>query len=105
MYDVSSRQACDIETGLKSPISQKAGFGSLCHGLARFVTWLMAMAVCPASMAGLVSEFNATLWQTQDGLPNDQVLAITQSRDGYLWVGTREGLARFDGIKFSPLKI
>jgi signal transduction histidine kinase/ligand-binding sensor domain-containing protein len=38
-------------------------------------------------------------WQTEQGLPHDMVLAITQTRDGYLWLGTENGLARFDGVK------
>jgi ligand-binding sensor domain-containing protein/two-component sensor histidine kinase len=39
-------------------------------------------------------------WQTDDGLPQNSVFAIAQTTDGYLWVGTREGLARFDGLRF-----
>ena len=39
-------------------------------------------------------------WQTEDGLPQNTVVAITQTRDGYLWVGTLAGLARFDGLHF-----
>ena len=39
-------------------------------------------------------------WQTKDGLPQNTVYAITQTRDGYLWVGTGGGLARFDGLHF-----
>src|SRR5215472_691073 len=39
-------------------------------------------------------------WQTKDGLPQNTVYAITQTRDGYLWVGTGGGLARFDGPHF-----
>ena len=41
----------------------------------------------------------------EDGLPNNTVQAITQSPDGYLWVGTREGLARFDGFKFDSVQL
>lgn len=40
------------------------------------------------------------IWQTEDGLPQNTVLAITQTRDGFLWVGTLAGLARFDGLHF-----
>jgi diguanylate cyclase (GGDEF)-like protein len=32
-------------------------------------------------------------------LPHDDVSALTESRDGYLWIGTVEGLARFDGVR------
>src|SRR6266853_801844 len=35
------------------------------------------------------------------GLPQNSVISMTQTRDGYLWVGTLNGLARFDGLRFS----
>jgi ligand-binding sensor domain-containing protein/signal transduction histidine kinase len=40
------------------------------------------------------------VWRTEDGLPQNRVQAIAQTRDGYLWTGTSEGLARFDGLRF-----
>lgn len=39
-------------------------------------------------------------WNSEQGLPNNTVNAITQTRDGFLWVGTDNGLARFDGKQF-----
>lgn len=39
-------------------------------------------------------------WSTRDGLPQNSILASAQTRDGYLWFGTHEGLARFDGVGF-----
>lgn len=45
------------------------------------------------------------IWTTQDGLPQDTVTAITQTRDGYLWVGTFGGLARFDGVRFQVFTV
>ena len=51
------------------------------------------------------SDFNIRLWQAEDGLPHNIVQAITQTRDGYLWVGTREGLARFDGEHFQAVDL
>ncbi|HTV40573.1 MAG TPA: two-component regulator propeller domain-containing protein [Candidatus Sulfotelmatobacter sp.] len=41
------------------------------------------------------------MWHTEDGLPNDAVSAILQTRDGYLWLATYDGLARFDGVTFT----
>ena len=41
-----------------------------------------------------------TVWTVQDGLAQNSVNAILQTRDGYLWMGTFGGLARFDGVKF-----
>jgi signal transduction histidine kinase/ligand-binding sensor domain-containing protein len=40
-----------------------------------------------------------TVWKVRDGVPND-IVAIQQTRDGYLWLGTGEGLFRFDGVRF-----
>ena len=39
-------------------------------------------------------------WQAPEGLPQDSVQTILQTRDGFLWVGTERGLARFDGLHF-----
>ena len=39
-------------------------------------------------------------WQVDEGLPYGGVLAIVQTPDGYLWLGTEEGLVRFDGVHF-----
>jgi ligand-binding sensor domain-containing protein/signal transduction histidine kinase len=39
-------------------------------------------------------------WQTEHGLPQNSVTALLQTRDGYLWAGTFNGLARFDGLRF-----
>lgn len=40
-------------------------------------------------------------WMTEDGLPQNSVLAIAQTRDGYLWLATYNGLVRFDGVRFT----
>lgn len=40
-------------------------------------------------------------WQVESGLPQNKVTAVLQTRDGYLWLGTYNGLARFDGIHFT----
>jgi ligand-binding sensor domain-containing protein/two-component sensor histidine kinase len=47
--------------------------------------------------------YSVKAWQTVEGLPQNSVWAITQTRDGYLWVGTQQGLVRFDGIRFTPV--
>ncbi len=47
----------------------------------------------------LPSYFTRT-WQVEDGLPQTGVTAIVQTQDGYIWVGTHNGLVRFDGVRF-----
>lgn len=39
-------------------------------------------------------------WRADQGLPQNSVLAIAQTQDGYLWLGTEEGLSRYDGVRF-----
>lgn len=46
------------------------------------------------------SDFLVDIWTSDDDLPDSSVTAITQTRDGYLWIGTQNGLARFDGVRF-----
>jgi diguanylate cyclase (GGDEF)-like protein len=52
-----------------------------------------------ASPLPLLEYFTQT-WDTHDGLPHNGINAITQTSDGYLWIATWEGLARFNGIEF-----
>jgi len=44
-------------------------------------------------------------WQTEDGLPDNSVNGLAQTEEGYLWVGTPTGLARFDGIHFENIPL
>ena len=48
-----------------------------------------------------LNEFGHQAWLTENGLPQNTVQAIVQTQDGYLWIGTQEGLARFDGLNFT----
>ena len=41
-----------------------------------------------------------TVWTSDAGLPQNTIETIIQTRDGYLWMGTEEGLVRFDGTRF-----
>lgn len=55
---------------------------------------------CPALLAEELGFFHHLVLSTEDGLPQASVHALMQSRDGYLWVGTEGGVARFDGQAF-----
>jgi signal transduction histidine kinase/ligand-binding sensor domain-containing protein len=48
-----------------------------------------------------LTQYVQDVWTRDDGLPHDVVSEILQARDGYLWLGTEEGLARFDGVRFT----
>lgn len=55
------------------------------------------------SGAGGELPFIFRAWQREQGLPENYVRALTQTRDGYVWVGSDDGVSRFDGISFFPL--
>ncbi len=70
---------------------------------------LLARALLAAALSGAstapaldpstpLSQYGLDAWQ--DGLPQNSVHAILQTRDGYLWFGTYEGLVRFNGVSF-----
>src|SRR5580700_9098971 len=62
------------------------------------------LAVCVAQADSKLGDFTITRWTRENGLPGNSVTCLVQTRDGFLWVGTTTGLARFDGVKFVPLK-
>ncbi|MCM2255449.1 MAG: PAS domain S-box protein [Vicinamibacteria bacterium] len=70
----------------------------------------LALALVSAPWAGAQARLDATkaltqygldAWNLDQGLPNATVNAVLQTREGYLWLGTFEGLARFDGVRFT----
>ncbi len=67
---------------------------------------LFLLFAIPRPLAGAAGSSDVGLspivrsWGTEAGLPQNTVNAIVQDRDGYMWLGTRDGLARFDGVHF-----
>jgi len=59
--------------------------------------------------AGFATDANVSWltrpWQTEEGLPDNSVNGLAQTEEGYLWVGTPTGLARFDGIHFENIPL
>ena len=47
-----------------------------------------------------ITQYSHNVWQAESGLPQNSVNTMIQTRDGYLWLGTQEGLVRFDGVRF-----
>jgi signal transduction histidine kinase/ligand-binding sensor domain-containing protein len=47
-----------------------------------------------------ITQYSLTQWGHRDGLPSTSIYAIAQTPDGFLWLGTADGLVRFDGIRF-----
>jgi ligand-binding sensor domain-containing protein len=49
----------------------------------------------------MVSDYVIHIWQAENGLPQNSVTSVIQTRDGYIWIGTYSALARFDGVRFT----
>jgi signal transduction histidine kinase/ligand-binding sensor domain-containing protein/DNA-binding response OmpR family regulator len=47
-----------------------------------------------------ISQYVHTVWGSEQGLPQNSIQALQQTQDGYLWIGTQEGLVRFNGMEF-----
>lgn len=80
---------------------------------AAYCALALAAAVCRPAMAEpaanrvpapdpatRITQYVHDVWQTEDGLPASEVQGIVHARDGYLWLATRAGLVRFDGVGF-----
>ena len=48
-----------------------------------------------------LDQYGLDSFHSKDGLPQNSVQVITETPDGYLWLGTQEGLVRFDGVRFA----
>src|SRR5467141_4977850 len=47
-----------------------------------------------------LTQYTHTVWTRKDGIPAAFIYALAQTRDGYLWLATTDGLVRFDGVRF-----
>ncbi|MDB6020542.1 MAG: Two component regulator, sensor protein [Pedosphaera sp.] len=69
--------------------------------ICRLQSGATAFASAPVSAAtNTTIQYHSRTWQMDEGLPQNSVETLTQSKEGYLWLGTQRGLARFDGIQF-----
>src|SRR5580698_10360964 len=70
----------------------------------RSAKWLLTAAlgclVWGGPAWGKNPDFLVQSWQDHEGLPESSALAVAQTPDGYIWVGSNEGLLRFDGVNF-----
>ncbi|HZS57000.1 MAG TPA: two-component regulator propeller domain-containing protein [Bryobacteraceae bacterium] len=86
---------------------RKIASGSALVALApAFVMAVLMFAAATPLAAALdpskaLTQYIQDVWSTESGLPHSSVTAIAQTPDGYLWLGTEEGLARFDGVRFT----
>ncbi len=76
----------------------------------RFVLLQVTRSLCAAAWLALgvplafaqttIPGYVRSTWTIEHGLPQNLVHALAQTRDGYMWVGGANGLARFDGLAF-----
>lgn len=65
------------------------------YNLLRTVSFMVLMVV------GASGQYRFDHWTTDDGLPQNSISGLTRASDGYLWMTTRDGLVRFDGVRFT----
>ena len=58
-------------------------------------------AAWPLDKKKAPTQYVLDAWEARDGLRQHSIHAITQTRDGYLWLATENGLVRFDGVRFT----
>jgi signal transduction histidine kinase len=76
---------------------------SVARWLALALVGLPCLAVAQLTLETLPRSEDYTLrsWIAQDGLPGVDIQGLTQTPDGYLWLAIYNGLARFDGVRFT----
>ena len=60
----------------------------------------LIFVIIPTSAQQARKQYRTDFWTTDEGLPQNSVRSILQTRDGYLWFTTNDGLVRFDGVRF-----
>ena len=65
---------------------------------------LGAMGVPLLSETAHAKRYLIDVWQGERGLPQNTITGIAQTSDGYLWITTLDGVARFDGVRFRMFK-
>jgi signal transduction histidine kinase len=74
---------------------------SLIRSLCAVACWVLLVMQAEASVSSKpLTEYTHTVWTRRDGIPSAFIYSIAQTRDGYLWLATTDGLVRFDGVRF-----
>ncbi len=75
-----------------------------------FVCLCVSLRIVEGTAAALnpeqkITQYSLTQWGHRDGLPSTAIYAVSQTPDGFLWLGTSDGLVRFDGLRFVPVPL
>ncbi len=69
--------------------------------VAAALLFLTTKSACSLDPEKAITQYAHEVWKTEQGLPQNTISAMVQTRAGYIWVGTELGLARFDGVLFT----
>ncbi len=75
-------------------------FLALAAGIGGRIAWGQSVQPPPLPADRALTQLVRTAWTTGEGLPQNSVNTIAQTTDGFIWLGTQEGLVRFDGVQF-----
>lgn len=65
------------------------------------ISW--SICACGQAITSDLHQYKRAEWNSDQGLSSGRIQALSQTPDGYLWIGTAKGLLRFDGIRFVPI--
>jgi len=68
---------------------------------ARTLAWLAGILLLACTANALAAQYRLKAWTAENGLPQNVIRGIAQTPDGYLWIATLDGVARFDGMRFT----
>lgn len=71
--------------------------------LAALIAFSWSLVACAQIHNADLQQYIRAEWGSEKGLLSGRIQALAQTRDGYLWIGTAEGLFRFDGVRFVPI--
>jgi hypothetical protein len=86
--------------GVSAAVTEPATAGAL---VCMLLAWCSSACALDPSLD--VSQYAHTSWTFRNGFLNGAVYTISQSPDGYLWLGTQTGVYRFDGVRAVPLPL
>jgi signal transduction histidine kinase/ligand-binding sensor domain-containing protein/CheY-like chemotaxis protein len=90
-----------IDAPRPRPVTGARSIGRLMYAWAVVLCMAMATPVAALDPAVSIRQFVHRSWQVDQGLPQNSIIGLVQSDEGYLWFGTRDGLVRFDGARFT----
>src|ERR1700730_4201548 len=100
---VRSHSMCNERCAVKSgfQFSRLNQLPSEAMKIRRQIVLALGALLCVGVAAPTQAQYRFSSWTTDNGLPQNSVNDIRQTRDGYLWLSTFDGIVRFDGVRFT----